>query len=203
MKRYQLLLPALLIGFSTLAQTPVRSGIRGGLSVSNLRVNEASDRNPRYGFHIAAFTQLPVIPEFLSIQPELGYTTKGTTATFNLPDFSGKNTFKLNYLELPVLATFHIGDFVDIHAGPYVGYLLNAKLDTKSNWGNGSRDLNADDFHRFDYGLGAGLTLYFGKVLVGTRYNLGLQKLADSYAADRILGKAKNTSAQVSVGVTF
>lgn len=204
MKKLAIIFAFCLATTSVFAQsTTARTGIRGGFSASNLRIKEYTERNPLYGFHVSAFTQIPVITDFLYIQPEVGYTNKGTRATFNVANFENESKFKLNYLEVPVLATFKIGDFVDIHAGPYFGYLLKAAAENNNNLGGSSTVLDTDNFKRFDYGLGAGLTLYFGKFLISTRYNLGLQKVADSFVAQQVLGNAKNTSAQLSVGVTL
>ncbi len=204
MKKLAIIFAFCLATTSVFAQSiTARTGIRGGFSASNLRIKEYTDRNPLYGFHVSAFTQIPVITDFLYIQPEVGYTNKGTRATFDVANFENENKFKLNYVEVPVLATFKIGDFVDIHAGPYVGYLLKAAAENNNSLGGASTVLDTDNFKRFDYGVGAGLTLYFGKFLISTRYNLGLQKVADSFVAQQVLGNAKNTSAQLSVGVTL
>ncbi|MDQ1086689.1 MULTISPECIES: porin family protein [unclassified Siphonobacter] len=204
MKQLTLIIAFTLTTLGAFAQeTTARTGIRGGFSASNLRLKEFTDRNPRYGFHASLFTQIPVVTDFFYIQPEIGYTNKGTRAEFNIAGFEGSNTFKLNYVEVPVLATFKIGNFVDLHAGPYVAYLLKAAGENTSNLGSATTTLNTDAFKRFDYGVGAGLTLYFGNFLISTRYNVGLQKVADSFVAQQVMGNAKNTSAQLSVGVTF
>ncbi|AEI51594.1 porin family protein [Runella slithyformis] len=182
-----------------------RTGIRGGLNVSNLYVKDVTDRNPRYGFHASLFTQVPLIRGLLYLQPEIGYSTKGMTARYNLLNntFKGENSFKLDYAEIPVLATVKVGNFVDIHGGLYGAFLINASTESKSDLGFAAATLNRDNFNNFDYGLSAGLSIYFGKFLLGTRYNYGLRKVANSTASEIFLGNAKNSAAQVSIGVTF
>ena len=182
-----------------------RTGIRGGLNVSNLYVKDVTDRNPRYGFHASLFTQVPLIKGLLYLQPELGYSTKGVTARYNLLNntFRGENSFKLDYVEIPVLATVKVGNFVDIHGGVYGGFLANASTESKSDAGFTATTLNRNNFNSFDYGLSAGLSIYFGKLMLGTRYNYGLRPVAQSDAAKVFLGNAKNSAAQVSLGITF
>lgn len=186
------------------AQT-ARSGIRGGLNASNLYIDNISDRNPRYGFNIGLFTQVPLIKGTLYLQPEIAYSTKGTTARYDiLNTFQGETTFKLDYAEVPLLLTYKIGNVIDIHAGAYGGYLVNASSKSKSD--NGSSNevlLDKDNYKNFDYGLSAGLSFYVGKLIIGTRYSHGLQKIANTSVAQVFLGDSKNSVAQVNIGFTF
>jgi hypothetical protein len=182
-----------------------RSGIRGGLNVSNLYIQDVDDRNPRYGFNVGLFTQVPLIKGTLYLQPEIGYATKGTTARYNiLNTFQGETSFNLDYLEVPLLLTYKIGNVIDISAGAYGGYLVNASSKSKSD--NGSSNiitLNKDNYNQIDYGLSAGLSLYFGKLMIGTRYNYGLNPVANSESAKTFLGNSKNSVGQVNIGITF
>lgn len=186
------------------AQT-ARSGIRGGFNASNLYIDDISDRNPRYGFNIGLFTQVPLIKGALYLQPEIAYSTKGTTARYNiLNTFQGETTFKLDYAEVPLLLTYKIGNVIDIQAGAYAGYLVNASSKSKADNGSSSEVLlDKENYKSFDYGVAAGLNLYLGKLMVGTRYNHGLQKIANTNSAQTFLGDSKNSVGQVYVGFTF
>lgn len=182
-----------------------RSGIKGGLNASNLYIDNISDRNPRYGFNVGLFTQVPLIKGVLYLQPEIGYSTKGTTARYNiLNTFQGETTFKLDYAEVPLLLTYKIGNVIDIQAGAYGGYLVNASSKSKADNGSSSEVLlNKDNYKSFDYGLSAGLNFYIGKLMIGTRYNHGLQQIANTDAARTFLGDSKNSVGQVNLGFTF
>ncbi|WP_128544629.1 porin family protein [Larkinella soli] len=184
------------------AQTTPRTGIKGGLNASTLYLNNVDDRNERIGFHVGVFTQIPV-GEFFAVQPELQYTTKGVSARYNLLGYEGKNTFKLNYVELPVLATFKLGNSVDLQAGPYVSYLANAKVATDGDLGSGLRDISRENFNAFDYGVAGGLNIYFGSAFLGLRYGQGLQPVANDGGARFLLGKAKNAVGQISLGFSL
>ncbi|WP_266367467.1 porin family protein [Tellurirhabdus rosea] len=196
---------ALLTGLITqdaAAQTRARSGIKGGFNASTLNIENGSDRKERYGFHVGVFTQVP-LGETFAIQPELLYTSKGASAAYNAFGATGRTNFNLNYLELPVLATFKLGNTADLQIGPYAGYLLNSSLKTEGDLGTAVGSLNTDNFNRLDYGVAGGFNLYFGPLLVGLRYGQGLNKVADSGGANLLLGNAKNATGMVSVGFAF
>ena len=188
----------------SLAQGRVRTGIKGGLDASSLFYNSqgASNKNERIGFHAGVFTQIPA-GEFFAIQPELLYMTKGASADYNVVGFTGKNTFKLNYAELPVLATFKLGQAIELQAGPYVSYLLNSNLTSNGDFGTGRGAINRDNFNKVDYGVAGGLNIYFGNAFIGARYEQGLQKIANNGAAQTLLGNAKNGVGLVSVGFSI
>ncbi|MBD2753337.1 porin family protein [Spirosoma validum] len=192
----------------TLAQGSVRTGIKGGLNASSLFYDSqgVSNKNERIGFHIGVFAQAP-IGDFFAIQPELLYMTKGSLADYNTTilgqNFNGRNTLKLNYAELPVLATFKLGQAVELQAGPYVSYLLNSNVNSNGDFGIGSGAINRDNFNKVDYGLAGGLNIYFGKAFIGARYEQGLQRIADSGAARTLLGNAKNSVGLLSVGFSL
>lgn len=178
-----------------------RMGVKGGLNLSNLYVDDVDDESARVGFHVGVYGQIFSTDAF-AIQPELLYTTKGSETEWGgLVD--QKITFKLNYLELPVLAVFKLGEAAEIHVGPYISYLLNAKIDTEGDLGGSSDDLDRDNFNSIDFGLSGGVGLNFGAVQVGARYNLGLSEIADSDAAELVLGDAKNSCAQLYVALNL
>jgi len=183
------------------AQSRTRTGIKGGLNASSLFYDSqgVSNKNERIGFHAGVFTQIPA-GEFFAIQPELLYTTKGASATYNALTFNGKNTFKLNYAELPVLATFKLGQAVELQAGPYVAYLLNSNINSNGDFGTGTAAINRNNLNKVDYGVAGGLNIYFGKAFIGARYEQGLQRIANSGAARTLLGNAKNGVGLVSIG---
>lgn len=186
----------------TLAQdNGLRVGIKGGLNVTNLYVEDVDDENPRYGFHVGVYTQL-FESDVFAIQPEILFSTKGTRTTYNELGFEGDVKFNLNYLDIPVLAVFKLGDAAEIHVGPYFGYLLSASSDIDGDIDD-YEELDRDDYKAWDYGLSAGVGFNVGAVQIGARYNYGLQKIADSDATDFALGDAKNSNAQVYVSFNF
>jgi hypothetical protein len=186
------------------AQGITRVGIKGGLNASSLFYDSqgVNSKKERIGFHLGIFTQIPA-GEFFAIQPELLYMTKGASANYNVLGFNGTNTFRLNYAELPVLATFKLGQAVELQLGPYVSYLLNSNINSNGDFGTGTSAINRDNFNKVDYGLAGGINLYFGKAFIGARYEQGLQQIATSGAAKTLLGNAKNGVGLLSVGFSL
>lgn len=185
------------------AQNRVRVGLKGGLNASSLFYDSqgVSNKRERIGFHGGVFAQVPV-GEFFAVQPELLYTTKGSSAEYNVLGISGRNTFRLNYVELPVLATFKLGQAVELQAGPYVSYLLKSDLSSSGDI-TGTTSFDRNNFNKVDYGVAGGLNLFLGKALLGLRYEQGLQRVASSGAARTLLGNAKNGVGMISVGFSL
>lgn len=188
---------------SAQAQEGPRVGFKGGLNLSNLYVDEANDENARIGWHAGFYAQL-LSTEAFAIQPEFNFSTKGTGITYGTIGGNGINIendtkFILNYIDIPVLAVFKLGEVAEIHAGPYWAYLVSAQI--KNNAGDPNNEFNTvdrDNFDKWDYGLVGGIGFNLGKgAQLGARYNYGLNKIADSNGARAVLGSAKNQVAQL------
>jgi hypothetical protein len=179
-----------------------RAGIKAGLNVSNLITDEVSDKNARYGVHAGVYGQL-FVNEGFAIQPELNYSTKGNKVitTFGIIDQETK--LNLNYLDVPVLAVFKLGNAAEIHAGAYWAYLVGANIDTDGDLGDDFRQLDRDNFDNWDYGLVGGVGFNFGDFQVGARYNYGLNEIARSEGAKRILGSTKNSLGQIYLALNL
>lgn len=178
-----------------------RAGIKGGLNVSNLYIDDLDDENARYGFNVGLFGQV-LATETFAIQPELLYSTKGSKAIYEgIVDQAVK--YNINYLDLPVLAVFKLGESAEIHVGPYAGYLLNANISYSGDIVSGDDQIDRDHLKSFDYGLVGGFGLNFGAIQVGARYNYGLAMIADSDAAELVLGDSKNSVAQLYLSLNL
>ena len=196
-------LTALSLGITSnlMAQSEPKMGVKGGLNVSNLYIDDVNDENARFGFNVGLYGQL-FSSDVFALQPELLFSTKGSRDEFDgLADETVK--FNLSYLDLPVLAVIKLGESAEIHAGAYASYLLNANISYEGDLGNGGEDIDRNNFKSYDYGLVGGFGLNFGNLQVGARYNYGLVKIADSDAAEVVLGDAKNSVAQVYMAVNL
>jgi hypothetical protein len=204
MKHY--LLPTLLaagiitVSATVSAQGPT-FGIKGGLNYSTLAVDEADDETSRLGYNVGLFARTsPEQP--IGLQVELLYSTKGSTTNYStlFGLIEQEVDFNLNYLELPVLASFRIGSIVDLQAGLYAAYLLGAKAKSSGDLGSGSEELDRDNFTSLDYGIAAGVGFNLGpNAQLGVRYLHGLNKVADSDAANLVLGDSKNRCVQAYI----
>lgn len=181
-------------------------GAKAGVNFSNLYVNNADDENLKLGLNAGLYAKLPLV-RGLSIQPELLFSSKGSKLTYNsfLLGGKGEYRFNLNYVELPVLLVINIAKNLNIHAGPYVSYLVSANIkDLKDNGTiRDIADLNADKFNRIDYGLAGGLAIDIQNFTLGARYNYGLKEIANSTLSNALLGNSKNSVIAVYAGFGF
>ena len=183
-------------------------GIKGGLNLSNLYVDDVQDENMKASFNLGLYAKIPLAKGF-SIQPELLYSGKGAKVAYNNVLLgNGEYRFNLNYVELPVLAVVNIAKNLNIQAGAYAAYLASASI-TRLNNSNSTidkiKDLKTSDFNRFDYGLAGGLGLDVQNFTIGARYNYGLNQVGKGNAtiAGQATKNSKNSVISVFVGIGF
>jgi hypothetical protein len=181
-------------------------GIKGGLNLTNLYVDNVSSEHMKAGFNAGVFAKLPITKGF-SIQPELLYSVKGAKDTYNnLLQGNGEYRFNLGYMELPVLAVVNLAPNFNLHLGGYAAYLVSANVkDVNSNGDiQGATDLNTDNFRRWDFGLVGGLGFDIQNFTIGARYNYGLSQIGKSGNLSGDLTKnSKNAGISVYVGIAF
>jgi hypothetical protein len=125
------------------------------------------NKDSKSGFMVAGF--------FSPSTKGLGYRTE---IVFSRQGYSfengGQNTDVMqDYIYLPQLTTYTIGNRVQFQLGAQIGFLLNAKKTTASKDSSISEIMN-----KLDYGFAGGIELYPMKnLIIGGRYNLGLGKL--------------------------
>src|SRR5690554_2075661 len=188
-------------------------GIKGGLNLSQLYVDQpnAEDENMKLGLNVGVFGKIP-ISNFLAVQPEVLYSNVGSKITYggsNLEDFlgiePGEVRFNLNYIQVPIALAVNVGP-LNIHAGPYLSYLVSANikdLKTSDLNSNNITDLETDDFNRVDYGLVGGVGFDVQNVTIGVRYNYGLREVGKSDFAGALTNDSKNSVGQIYIGFGF
>ncbi|WP_264529455.1 porin family protein [Flavobacterium sp. N502540] len=147
-------------------------GIKGGFNMSNLYSSDANDENILYGFNAGLYATLPV-SDFIAIQPEILFTTKGAKLEYNNAFASGDSKFRLNYIEVPLLVRVNITRNFNVHAGGYASYLVSSKVTGRGDF-NFEQEIDTDDLNKFDAGLSAGVGVDFDPISIGLRYNYGL-----------------------------
>lgn len=195
-----------LLGFISLSNaqesstTGARFGVKGGVNFTNLYVDNVDDTNMLTSFNAGVFVELP-ITQGVAIVPELNYSRKGSEVQNTILTETYKSKFKLSYLEMPVLLKLNLVPNFNLHAGPYVAYLLNAKTDVVDE--NGDRvesfEYDTDDFNKLDFGLSAGLGFDFNNFGIGARYNYGLSEIDK----DNNANGAKNSAFNLYVALKF
>ena len=182
------------------AQLGLGIGIKAGVNFSN--VTKASEvlADNRAGYMIGGYIS-PKAKKTLGYRSELilsrqGYDFKTGTDTGNVD---------LDYLLLPQLITLNFSRYVQLHIGPQIAFLLNAKVDSSSGSGGNNGSL-LDYFNRFDYGLAAGGEIFpFKGMFVGARINVSFNNLTQGGTRPNFIPDvdAKNNVVQVYAGWRF
>lgn len=158
-------------------------GVKGGVAVEKLGGDdvESDAVDSRTGFVGGAYFQADFSKSF-GLRVESLYFMKGASADSS----SFEATFKLDYIEFPVLAVAHVpmseAARLDIFAGPT--FAFNTKADLEGSVGGFSATVDVSDFFSsFDFGLtfGAGVSFDVGSVVLGFdgRYGIGLTTIAE------------------------
>jgi len=181
-------------------------GIKGGVNLTNMYVKDVSDENMKVGFNAGFFAKLPVTKGF-SIQPELLYSSKGAKETYNnFLEGKGEYRFNLNYIELPVLAVINVAKNFNLQVGPYISYLAAVNIKDLNDDGtiDDIKELNAENFNRFDYGVAGGLGIDISNFTLGARYSYGLHEIGKSGSLSGELTKdSKNSAISLYIGFGF
>lgn len=180
-------------------------GIKGGINLSNLYVDDVKDENMKVGANFGVFAKFPITKGF-SIQPEVLYSSKGAKLTYDNIFGSGEYRFNLNYIEVPVLAVFNVSKNINLQAGGYAAYLTSAnikRLKSGSSEADDVADLKTDNFKRFDYGLVGGVGFDIQNFTIGARYNYGLNEIGDGGIAGEATKNSKNSAFTFYIGLGF
>ena len=188
-----LMVLAIIILTPSVSQGQTRFGIRGGLNAANISFDKLANRGERYGFHLGIFTEVPLVPDFMTIQPELSYSVKGT----NYKPASVSQKLNMNYVDLLLPVAFKLSS-IDVQVGPFASFLVSTPDYTVYN----ENKVIVDAFKKFDAGLTAGLSYNFSRMMIGLRYNQGFMNVTKDNAKV-LLGSGKNSVGQVSLGYKF
>ncbi|MFT3825396.1 MAG: porin family protein [Chitinophagaceae bacterium] len=181
-------------------------GIKAGVNLSNLYVDDVKDENMKVGYNFGLYAKLPVAKGF-SIQPELLYTSKGSKLAYDNAFGTGEYRFNLNYIEVPVLAVLNLTPNFNLQLGGYASYLTSANiknLDKDKDEISDVASLKTENFNRFDYGLVGGLGVDIQNFTIGARYNYGLREVGKSGSiAGQATNNSKNSVISVFLGLGF
>ena len=169
------------------AQQPVTFGLKGGLNIANLKLDNDADLEARLGLHAGGVAHIHLNQNW-AIQPELLYSAQG----FGDIDNSDVK-WKLDYVNVPVMVQYMFDNGFRLETGPQLGLLVNAKAEA----GNVEDDLK-DVLKSTDVSWGFGLNyLSRSQIGVGARYNLGLTDISENNA------DVKNRVFQISLFYMF
>ena len=100
---------------------------------------------------------------------------------------------KLDYINIPILANFHVWKVLSINAGIQPGFLVSAKAD----YGDEDKDIK-DGCESFDFSIPVGASYEWNSFVLDLRYNIGVTKI---YKEDE--GSSKNGVLAITLGYKF
>ncbi len=168
--------------------------VKGGLNTAFFSGSDAGGTEPRLGAVGGAGLRFNATPS-LAVQVEALYSQEGAV------EDNGEGTYKLDYLDIPILlrAGIPVSPYADagIYAGPQIGIPLNATFD--SEFGR-----ETDEETLTDIGLAIGADYWSGPFGVDLRYVVGLTDTFD----DEIGGlfdplDIQNQTFTVTLGLRF
>ena len=176
MRKYYLLL--LIAAWSSIAvRAQVQVGVKGGINIATVKYKDADPNTPSVSFNTGVLAQIDISKNFF-IRPEVQYSVKG----YRFPSMggSGTGTLRLNYIAVPILAGFPIGNKFQGLIGPEFGFLAKA-----TSVFSGDKQDVSKNFQKFDWGLDLGVTYKITPGLgVEVRYNYGFRGLIKGITTD-------------------
>ncbi len=198
MKKSLIIIAIVLFGFTNVNAQDVNFGAKAGVNFASITGDETDDLDMRTSLHVGVVAEI-VISDKFSFQPELLYSAQGA----KYKETGDEETYKLDYLNLPLMAKFYVGEGFSLEAGPQIGFLLSAEVDWEEDGDSGSVDIK-DEVKGIDFGINFGVGYKTESGLnFGARYNLGLADLSDSEMLEADSFKWHNGVIQVSVGYFF
>jgi hypothetical protein len=143
-------------------------GLKGGLNIASLSVDEGEDYDSRVGLHLGGLAHIHITQHF-AVQPELVFSMQGGESDND--DFK----FKLNYINVPVMLQYMTSDGFRIQTGPQFGFLVGAE----TKIGDVEIDVK-DELNSFDFAwsIGAGYLFQSGWG-IDARYNFSLTNIEE------------------------
>ena len=179
-------------------------GVKGGVNLSTVRGDDIGEKNELTSFHLGLFMEIPISERF-SFQPEVLYSGQGYNMTDNNA-FIGEVDYKLDYIQVPLMAKVYIIKGFYAEAGPQFGFKVKEEIDFKSGSDDNDIIINSEDsqIKGFDTSLALGTGYKFDNGLsLSARYTHGLTSIFKDDAP--LIGNAdvKNSVWQFGVGFSF
>lgn len=192
--KFYVLVAGILLAQAAFAQFTV--GIKGGTNITKVEGKAFRDEF-KYGYHLGGFAEIGLGGR-LGIQPEVlfnQYQTRVDSSFKNVyqnaTDFSNYKDVKLNYLTIPILLNYKLGNILSLQAGPQFGILISQDKNLLEN--------GKEAFKSGDFSLTGGAQINISKLRLTGRYFVGLNNISDVNDQN----KWNNQGYQLSLGIAL
>ena len=184
-------------------------GFKGGVNLSTISGDVESSIESKTSMNIGMYGLYKILPK-LGIQAELLYSEQGFTNE-TMPTHQSiekiEEVLRMQYINLPVLASYNVVEHLWIEGGIQVGYLVDAELEKETvRIGDTGQVIsetetigNKNDYKDLDVGLAGGLRYKLSQnFMLQARYTQSLNDINEAKAGDQF-----NSIWSFSVGFVF
>jgi hypothetical protein len=178
------------------AMAQFKLGVKAGANITKIEGKSFKDEF-KYGYHAGAFLEIGLGDKW-GIQPEvlLNQVKARVDSNFkniyqNAVDFNSYKDVKLQYLSIPLILNYKLGNVLSLQAGPQFGILMNGD---KTLLQNGKEAFKSGDFSML-----GGAQINISKLRLTGRYVVGLNNIND--ISDQ--NKWNNQGFQLSLGLAL
>lgn len=190
MKKLFLAVVAMMVSAATFAQNEVgQLTIQPKVGVNIANITDADDTDPRIGLAAGAEFEYG-LTDNIGLSAGVLYSMQGVKTTIIDDDC----TWKLDYLNVPILANFYVAKGFAVKLGVQPGFKLSSKAKVKGS--GASKEVDVDGVKSVDLSIPVGLSYQYQNIVFDARYNWGVTKIVDD--AD-----SKHSVFQITVGYKF
>ena len=190
MKKLFLAVVAMMVSAATFAQNEVgQLTIQPKVGVNIANITDADDADPRIGLAAGAEFEYG-LTDNIGLSAGVLYSMQGVKTTIIDDDC----TWKLDFLNVPILANFYVAKGFAVKLGVQPGFKLSSKAKAKGS--GASVELDVDGIKSVDLSIPVGVSYQYQNIVFDARYNWGVTKIVDD--AD-----SKHSVFQITVGYKF
>ena len=191
MKKLFLAVVAMMISAATFAQNEVgQLTIQPKVGVNIANITDADDADPRIGLAAGAEFEYG-LTDNIGLSAGVLYSMQGVKTTIIDDDC----TWKLDFLNVPILANFYVAKGFAVKLGVQPGFKLSSKAKFKGS--EGSKEVEVEDgVKSVDLSIPVGLSYQYQNIVFDARYNWGVTKIVDDV-------DSKHSVFQITVGYKF
>lgn len=191
MKKLFFAVVAMMISAATFAQNEVgQLTIQPKVGVNIANITDADDADPRIGLAAGAEFEYG-LTDNIGLSAGVLYSMQGVKTTIIDDDC----TWKLDFLNVPILANFYVAKGFAVKLGVQPGFKLSSKAKFKGS--GGSKEVEVEDgVKSVDLSIPVGLSYQYQNIVFDARYNWGVTKIVDDV-------DSKHSVFQITVGYKF
>lgn len=191
MKKLFLAVVAMMVSAATFAQNEVgQLTIQPKVGVNIANITDADDADPRIGLAAGAEFEYG-LTDNIGLSAGVLYSMQGVKTTIIDDDC----TWKLDFLNVPILANFYVAKGFAVKLGVQPGFKLSSKAKFKGS--GGSKEVEVEDgVKSVDLSIPVGLSYQYQNIVFDARYNWGVTNIVED-------SDSKHSVFQITVGYKF